>query len=135
MPELELIGAAPSNYVWTCRIALAEKGVFERALLVEACADALSKQRDKVGKPEFHDAGMKVIHVLDDAATVWRTKIVVARRLATTFGKNHPVLEAKYWHRLLLAAEGADQAPVADDRYAPPVMPTFFVSTRPVCTR
>jgi len=27
MPELELIGAAPSNYVWTCRIALAEKGV------------------------------------------------------------------------------------------------------------
>lgn len=27
MPELELIGGAPSNYVWTCRIALAEKGV------------------------------------------------------------------------------------------------------------
>jgi glutathione S-transferase len=27
MPELELIGAAPSNYVWTCRIALAEKGL------------------------------------------------------------------------------------------------------------
>jgi glutathione S-transferase len=27
MPELDLIGAAPSNYVWTCRIALAEKGV------------------------------------------------------------------------------------------------------------
>ena len=27
MPELELIGAAPSNYVWACRIALAEKGV------------------------------------------------------------------------------------------------------------
>jgi glutathione S-transferase len=27
MPELELIGAEPSNYVWTCRIALAEKGV------------------------------------------------------------------------------------------------------------
>jgi glutathione S-transferase len=27
MPELELIGAAPSNYVWMCRIALAEKGV------------------------------------------------------------------------------------------------------------
>jgi glutathione S-transferase len=27
MPELELIGATPSNYVWTCRIALAEKGV------------------------------------------------------------------------------------------------------------
>ena len=27
MPELEPIGAAPSNYVWTCRIALAEKGV------------------------------------------------------------------------------------------------------------
>ena len=27
MPELELIGAAPSNYVWTCRLALAEKGV------------------------------------------------------------------------------------------------------------
>ena len=27
MPELELIGASPSNYVWTCRIALAEKGV------------------------------------------------------------------------------------------------------------
>jgi hypothetical protein len=27
MPELELIGAAPSNYVWVCRIALTEKGV------------------------------------------------------------------------------------------------------------
>jgi glutathione S-transferase len=27
MLELELIGAAPSNYVWVCRIALAEKGV------------------------------------------------------------------------------------------------------------
>src|ERR1700726_3758107 len=27
MPELERTGAAPSNYVWTCRIALAEKGV------------------------------------------------------------------------------------------------------------
>jgi glutathione S-transferase len=27
MAELELIGAAPSNYVWTCRIALHEKGV------------------------------------------------------------------------------------------------------------
>jgi glutathione S-transferase len=27
MPELELIGAAPSNYVWMCRIVLAEKGV------------------------------------------------------------------------------------------------------------
>jgi glutathione S-transferase len=27
MPQLELIGAAPSNYVWVCRIALAEKGV------------------------------------------------------------------------------------------------------------
>jgi glutathione S-transferase len=27
MPELELIGASPSNYVWACRIALAEKGV------------------------------------------------------------------------------------------------------------
>jgi glutathione S-transferase len=27
MPELELIGAEPSNYVWACRIALAEKGV------------------------------------------------------------------------------------------------------------
>jgi len=27
MSELELIGASPSNYVWTCRIALAEKGV------------------------------------------------------------------------------------------------------------
>jgi glutathione S-transferase len=27
MPELELIGAEPSNYVWTCRIALAEKGL------------------------------------------------------------------------------------------------------------
>jgi glutathione S-transferase len=27
MPDLELIGASPSNYVWTCRIALAEKGV------------------------------------------------------------------------------------------------------------
>jgi glutathione S-transferase len=30
MPELELIGAAPSNYVWMCRIALAEKGVAYR---------------------------------------------------------------------------------------------------------
>jgi len=30
MPELELIGASPSNYVWTCRIALAEKGVAYR---------------------------------------------------------------------------------------------------------
>jgi glutathione S-transferase len=30
MPELELIGAAPSNYVWVCRIALAEKGVLYR---------------------------------------------------------------------------------------------------------
>ena len=27
MPELELIGAEPSNYVWACRIALAEKAV------------------------------------------------------------------------------------------------------------
>src|ERR1700682_2017891 len=27
MSELELIGAAPSNYVWVCRIALTEKGV------------------------------------------------------------------------------------------------------------
>jgi glutathione S-transferase len=27
MPELELIGGSPSNYVWACRIALAEKGV------------------------------------------------------------------------------------------------------------
>jgi glutathione S-transferase len=27
MPELELIGASPSNYVWVCRIALVEKGV------------------------------------------------------------------------------------------------------------
>lgn len=27
MAELELIGGAPSNFVWTCRIALAEKGV------------------------------------------------------------------------------------------------------------
>ena len=27
MPQLELIGAEPSNYVWVCRIALAEKGV------------------------------------------------------------------------------------------------------------
>jgi glutathione S-transferase len=27
MPQLELIGGEPSNYVWTCRIALAEKGV------------------------------------------------------------------------------------------------------------
>jgi glutathione S-transferase len=27
MPELELIGGPQSNYVWTCRIALAEKGV------------------------------------------------------------------------------------------------------------
>jgi glutathione S-transferase len=27
MPELELIGAEPSNYVWACRIALGEKGV------------------------------------------------------------------------------------------------------------
>jgi glutathione S-transferase len=30
MPELELIGAEPSNYVWACRIALAEKGVPHR---------------------------------------------------------------------------------------------------------
>src|ERR1700730_11256192 len=27
MAELQLIGGAPSNYVWACRIALAEKGV------------------------------------------------------------------------------------------------------------
>jgi glutathione S-transferase len=27
MPELEIIGVARSNYVWTCRIACAEKGV------------------------------------------------------------------------------------------------------------
>jgi glutathione S-transferase len=27
MSQLQLIGAAPSNYVWVCRIALAEKGV------------------------------------------------------------------------------------------------------------
>src|SRR5690242_13616880 len=27
MSQLQLIGAAPSNYVWACRIALAEKGV------------------------------------------------------------------------------------------------------------
>jgi hypothetical protein len=27
MAELELIGGAPSNFVWTCRMALAEKGV------------------------------------------------------------------------------------------------------------
>jgi glutathione S-transferase len=27
MPELELIGVAPSTYVWACRIVLAEKGV------------------------------------------------------------------------------------------------------------
>jgi len=27
MPDLELIGGPQSNYVWTCRIALAEKGV------------------------------------------------------------------------------------------------------------
>jgi glutathione S-transferase len=27
MPELELIGGSPSNYVWVCRIALSEKGV------------------------------------------------------------------------------------------------------------
>ncbi len=27
MPELELIGGAPSNFVWACRIVLAEKGV------------------------------------------------------------------------------------------------------------
>jgi hypothetical protein len=57
---------------------------------------------------------------------VWRTKIVVGRRLATTFGRNHPVLESKYWHRLLLLAEGAEEgAPEADDRYAQPKPPTF----------
>lgn len=105
--------------------AVAEHGAFERALLVEACADALSKQRAMVGKPEFHDAGMKVIRVLDDPMTIWRTKIVVARRLATTFGKVHAVLDWKYWHRLLLLAEGAEQEPVIDDRYAPPSPPTF----------
>jgi len=27
MAELELIGGALSNFVWTCRMALAEKGV------------------------------------------------------------------------------------------------------------
>src|SRR5215472_8695821 len=27
MAELEIVGAAPSNYVWVCRIACAEKGV------------------------------------------------------------------------------------------------------------
>jgi glutathione S-transferase len=30
MPELELVGGPQSNYVWTCRIALAEKGASYR---------------------------------------------------------------------------------------------------------
>jgi len=40
MPELELIGAVPSNYVWTCRIALAEKGVpYRLSELMPHCAE------------------------------------------------------------------------------------------------
>ena len=105
--------------------AVASKDAFERALLVEACADALSKQAGRLGKPEFHDAATKVIRALDDPATASRTKLVVARRLATTFGKTYPVLDWKYWHRLLLAAEGEEQGPPPDDGYARPAPPTF----------
>jgi hypothetical protein len=99
--------------------------VFEKAVLSEAAADALSKQTYLVGKPEFHDPAVRVIKLLEEPTTPWRTRIVVARRLATTFGREHPVLEPKYWRRMLLAAEGAEQAPQADDQYAQPAPPTF----------
>jgi hypothetical protein len=108
-------------------LARAEKvtEVFDKAVLAEAAADALSRQPTMVGKPEFHDPAVRVIKLLEDPTTPWRTRIVVARRLATTFEKQHAVLDPKYWRRALLVAEGAEQAPEADDRYAQPAPPTF----------
>jgi hypothetical protein len=106
-------------------LAVEPKDAFERALLVEAAADALSTQAAQVGTEPFHAPAVAVIRRLDDPELPPRSRLVVARRLAKTFGKPHAVFESRYWNGVLLAAEGAEQTPETDDRYAPPKPPTF----------
>lgn len=98
---------------------------FERAVLLEACAEALLERSGLLGKEEFHDPAMRVIRAIDDPLTPQRTRLVVGRALARLFDKPYPVLESKYWNRLLLIAESENAEAAPDDRYAPPKQPTF----------
>lgn len=81
----------------------------ERAVLVEACAAALSRCARKRGTPEFSQAIERVIDQLERDDLLARTPWVIGRRLATTLGVEELYTSAEAW-RKLLAVKQANQA-------------------------
>lgn len=89
------------------------KGV-ERAALVEACAWALPAARARLGTDAFGRAAGLVLDALDGKRTGLRTKLVVARALARTFGTSTLFLDAGSWRKVLAAGAAAAQAPTPE---------------------
>ncbi|HBP23848.1 MAG TPA: hypothetical protein DEA08_39480 [Planctomycetes bacterium] len=86
-----------------------KKDELGRAVLVEACAAALSRCGRKRGTPEFSQAIERVIDQLERDDLLPRTPWVIGRRLATTLGVEELYTSADAW-RKLLAVKQANQA-------------------------
>ncbi len=99
---------------------------FARALLIEACAEALWLQRKQLRETEWREAAKRLIALLDDRATQERTKLVIARKLARVWGiRKHP-LDAESWLARLEGRKPKTPPPTPGDRYAPPGRPFFL---------
>ena len=74
----------------------------------ESAAAVLRRRKNDLGTPEFREAALPVIALLDANQTGARTKLVIARQLARVFGVQDVTTEAVYWRRLLHYEEVKD---------------------------
>ena len=101
--------------------ALPDKPV-QRAVLVESLAKVLMLLRDERKKPIFDKPARAIMGLMDAAATLPRTRIVMGRQFAKLFGVKFVWRSGKRWiAELDFIQRGGKQA--KDDRYT--TRPTF----------
>jgi len=94
----------------------------QRAVMLESCTAALATFRKKKKEPEVLAAAEAVIKRMDEAATLPRTRIVMARYLGIFFGVKYAWRDGKRWlAEIEFIRRGGKQA--KDDNYAK--RPTF----------
>ncbi len=95
--------------------------MLQHAVAVESCAAVLRQRKLDLGTPEFREAALRVIAMLEAGATSARTKLVIARHLADVFDVDDATTDPLYWRQLLHFQEVKDNA-----GYTRALGPQFF---------
>ncbi len=99
---------------------------FDRAVLLETAAQMLWLRRGERSKPAWRDAAALLIPRMDDAKTLERTRLVLARRFASIWRVPTLPLEAEPWLARLERRKPKTSVAPTTNRYAPPKRPFFF---------